>query len=201
MPDAAGMTLADLTQWVRGLMANPRPVPAEHFFQSRTTHTPGGFAPMDPAMAGGFDPGVSPAAAVASSDLPPDVKQKLIAQWQRSPRGFITMPAGAGTPRSDVMRHEELHALQKSAGLEQHAKDIASRVSPDIAGLIRSLPVYQGESKVYGPDVTMADEGSAMDLISMANRAGGPSKELKSYISGLLGPKQQKQLEELTAPR
>lgn len=200
MPEAAG-TLADLTNWVRNLIANPQPLAADHFFQSRVTHTPGGVANMDPALAGGFEPDTSPAQAVQASDLPPDVKAQLMKQWGGAGKGFIRVPPGTidpAKPRSDVMRHEQLHALQQSAGLKKYAPEIAGRVDPSILTMLKTTPTYEKEMQTFGPDQTLADEGTAFDLISLANRAGGSSKDLKSYISGLLGPEQKREFEKLT---
>lgn len=197
MPDGIGMTLADLTSWVKNLVANPQPVPAEHFFQSRITRTPGVTGGLDPSMAGGFEPSTDPITTVQQSNLPDDVKQKLIQQWTGAGKGFIRVQPST---RSDVMRHEQLHALQQKANLAKYAPEIAARVDPEILSMIKTTPLYEKEMQTFGPERTLADEGTAFDLISLAKRAGGSSQALKSYISGILGaqPEQKRQFEKLT---
>src|SRR5215472_6567863 len=85
-------TVPQLTQWVGNLIANPKPVPAESFFQTRVTHTPGGTGELGPGMAGAFNPTIDPVARVKASNLPQEVKDKLIAQWKQLGKGFITAP-------------------------------------------------------------------------------------------------------------
>lgn len=197
MPDGIGMTLADLTSWVKNLIANPQAVPAEHFFQTRVTRTPGVTGGLDPSMAGGFEPSTDPITTVQNSNLPDDVKKKLIHQWSGAGKGFIRVQPET---RSDVMRHEQLHALQEKAGLGKYAEEIAARVDPAILTQLKTNPIYEKEMQTFGPDKALADEGTAFDLITFANRAGGSSRPLKEYISGILGaqPKEKRQFEKLT---
>lgn len=196
MADSADVsTLPQLLKWVSNLIANPKAVPADSFFQTRITHTPGGVEPLDPSIVGAYNPDVDPIAKVQSSNLPDEIKQKLIDQWKQLGKGYIRAPKSTVTDRPDVLRHEQIHALEQKSGLGAHQSDIASRVSPIVQRYLANDPVYQQEAKSLGKQKVQADEGLAVDL---TDRSIPVNKALRAYVGGLLGPRERRQLTQLS---
>lgn len=182
------------------LFPQQQPQTPTGLFQTRITRTPGGFAPIRSDVAGQYAPAVNPVDVVAAQqNLSPAEKATLSQAWAPQGSGFITMPPG-NIP-SDVIRHEQLHDLQQKAGLTAHAADIAPVVSPEITDMLKANPVYQGEAQKLGWPEVIADEGTAMDLINMANRMGGPSEALRGKVMQFVKSKvQQRQFAKLTQP-
>ena len=172
------------------------PPPPTSLFQTRITHTPGGIAPLNADISGAYAPNVDPQqVARLQSQLTPQEQSQLAAAWAPLGKGFITAPQDVVTGRPDVMRHEQLHDLQQKAGLGQYAPQIAAAVNPDIVDMIKSIPVYQQEIKKFGEAPTIADEGSAIDLINM----GRPNPQLQDTIMQHLKTSiQRKQFQKLT---
>lgn len=201
MPDIAGITLQDLQQFVGNLFANPKPVPADSFFQTRTTHTPGAVEQPDPARLASFDPSLSPIAKVQASNLPPEIKQKLIDQWKALGKGYIHSfgqpPTSAPTDLGpQAIKHEEVHAIQQDPRYAAHQSDIAGKVSAPVQRYLASDPVYQEESRRLGSEKVRALEGLAVDLTDTSVPA---NKSLRDYVGKLLGPKADRELKQLSA--
>lgn len=203
MPDIAGMTLTDFGKWFQNLLANPKPVPAESFFQSRITHTPGvmeSSADMPKGALAFYDSGESPLAMLQASHLTPEQKATIAESWAPQGKGFIH-----ATPESTagVLRHESLHDVQnKSPAIQQHLLDIAARVNPQIVSSIERVPAYQREIKNLGYIPTMAREGSAIDLIPGLRNwlPDPPSPQLRDYYMKILAsePARRRQVQQLT---
>lgn len=198
MPDLAGMTLPEFSQWFQNLLQHPQPVPAASFFESRVTHTPGMTGAVPPGTLGLFDPNTDPVAQVKASNLPESVKAKLIEQWQKSGKGFITVGGqDVFRNRPDTIRHEQIHALQQGAGkqLDPHGAEIAASLSPAVTRYLDTDPVYVAEQKRLGRQYVHGHEGLAVDLTDTSI----PSNEkLRAMVSNWLGPKEQKQLKQLS---
>jgi hypothetical protein len=193
--NASVSTLPQLLQWVSNLISNPKPVAADSFFQTRITHTPGGAESLDPSIVGAYDPTADPIAKVKASNLPEDVKSKLIDQWKQLGKGYIRAPQSTLRGRPDVLRHEQVHALEQKAGLGQHEADIASRISPKVVRYLENEPVYQREAQALGKQKVRAAEGLAVDLTDTSIPV---NTALQKYVSGILGPRERRQLQQLS---
>lgn len=196
MPDI----LASLREQIANIIANPQPVSAENFFQTRITHTPGVVSDIDPEKSGQYEYGTSPLAALMSSGLPTEIKQKLAEQLKGMNKGLIRVPESKAE-RSDVLRHESYHALSDKYNLGKYADQIAAMVNledPSTVADIKESPLYQREMKYLGVNPTIADEGIAMSQIDRQRQR----PQLHDLISRLIGAKEGKQqYEKLTAPR
>lgn len=182
--------------------ANPSQQPSS-FYQTRITHMPGGVVPQD-ALGGAFGQysnTQSPVEAIQASNLSPQDKAKLIAQWQNLGPGFISATP-EGVTRPDVMRHEELHGMQyHSPEFLSHEAQIAGLVNPYIISGLHATPLYQKEMKELGTVPVESMEGSAFDLIpGMTTATHQQSPALRAYMLDLMkkDPVKRKQLERLT---
>lgn len=196
----------DLTKWVGNLISNPKSVPAESFFQSRITHTPGTTAApgtLPKGAFGAYQPDVSPLERVAAaSGYTPEQKAILARAFEPTGKGFMEMtPEGLG--RADVMRHEQLHDVQaKSPAIQQHLLELAGRVNPKLEGSLKATPLYAKEIDQLGLIPVMAEEGSAIDLIPGLRNwlPDKPSPQLRDYYMKILAdePEHKRQVERLT---
>lgn len=180
--------------WLSGFQSTPPPVTG--LFQTRVTHTPGGFGQVGAGTAGGYLPNIDPRqVAAAQPNLTPQERTTL-AQSMPAGQGFILMPPGDIRP--DVIRHEQIHDLMAKSGALQHAGNIAPLVDPRVTDIIKESPVYQQEMKQFGPENVIADEGTAINLINLANMAGGPNDALRTKVMQFLKNKiQQRQFQKL----
>jgi hypothetical protein len=170
--------------------------PPQHLFETRVTRTPGGIGSAGAGAAGGFDPKASPAAMVAAQPgLTEEEKAKLAQAWEKKGKGTIVVPQSSAESRPDVMKHEQIHALQERnrALLNQHLGEITGLVSPSAREMVETYPVYQQEAKTYGFTPTLADEGTAIDLATLPKG----NQALYDLIYGLLGPEDRKQFQKL----
>lgn len=172
--------------------------PATGLFQTRTTRTPGVVGDLPADLAGGYQAKVNPLDVLNRTDLTPQQKQTIAQTWAPQGQGFITI-APDMAQRSDVLRHEQMHDLAQKSGMLSHAGEISPLVGDDIKTIIKTTPQYEHEMQVFGPENTIADEGTALDLITYANRMGGPSEALRTKVMQFLKNRiQQKQFAQLT---
>ena len=164
-------------------------------FQSRITHTPGGFGPLPQGLSGNYYGTVNPGdVAGLQTNITPQESAQLAQRWRSLGPGFITMPPGQIDP--DTFRHEQWHDLYQKAGLAAHAGEIAPLVPLGTRSWLASEPKYQEEMRQSGRSNIMADEGTAYDQMNYHNF----NPELQNKImENLKSSLQKKQFQQLTA--
>ena len=189
--------LQSATNWL-GNIINPMPQPTG-LFQTRVTHTPGGVVPLGPGQAGGYDPSQDPLQAISGAPLSPEEKATLAHMWGGQ-QGFVGLAPGFQN-RSDILRHEQLHALYTLANLAPHAQQIAASIDPGLVQNIHQNPIYTDEIKNLGEVPTTAEEGMAYSL-AVPPGGGTPDPRVYHLVNALLAsqPQRQAQLKALTYP-
>lgn len=194
--------MADIFDRILRTRASNSPNPdSGNLFESRITHTPGRVgATSDPDAAGQYAETEDPLKSIdARTDLTVEEKAQLKKAWAAKGKGFITVPPSS-VSRSDTLRHEQIHALQKAAEqrLRPHINELSGLVSPDARAKVES-PFYADERKRLGENEALAEEGVALDLTNLWPLATDKDKRRKLYqtMLGYLDPEERKQLQSL----
>ena len=193
---SAANIFAPASAWLNQHIAVPPPQPTS-LFQSRITHTPGGFGPMPNADTKGlYTPTNVPSQiALNARELGPEDQRKLAALWNQYNTGTVTLPPGPIDPI--IMKHEQIHALQHNANLGPHANQISALVEPGITDQVRTNPIYQKEIQEFGLTPTLADEGSAIQLSQFPYASTTPQLQ-DAIMQHLKTSIQRKQFQKLT---
>ena len=182
---------------------NAPPKPVTGLFQTRITHTPGGFGDIG-GLGGTYAHQVDPRIAAASQDyLNPQDRAALARYMAPLGTGFITLPSSSiqGDIQAPVIRHEQIHALMDKSGALQHAGEIAPLVDPSVQSDLRNDPQYQAEARQYGWPNVIADEGTAYSLGQAPGRMGAEQYDpaLQAKVMQFIKDRvQQKQFQKLT---